>query len=190
LLALSYKYGKANNSIMGKYKKEIKSMLGNIVGEDLAKDIFEANFPEPIEGYLPGSILTLAELRALPDGTVIHIHYIDEDGNEREDGFQKLSKYSDDEWSAGAFPFPIDEIKEDELIDRCDNSGWTFTIRMAVPGKKGEYAAIQKKKRTTLKNLDKLQELYRKIQHTTDKVKKKELKKKYNELAKIVQKSL
>ena len=175
---------------MGKYKKEIKSMLDNIVGEDLAKQIFEANFPEPIDGYLPGRILTLAELRELPDGTVIHIRYLDEDGNEREDGFQKLSKDDSEEWSAGAFPFPIRNLKEDELIDRCDNSGWEFTIRMAVPGKKGEYAAIQKKKRTTLKNLEKMQELHWKIQDTTDKVKKKELKKKYNELAKIVQKSL
>jgi hypothetical protein len=30
-----------------KYKKEIKSMLNNVVGEDLGKKIFDANFPEP-----------------------------------------------------------------------------------------------------------------------------------------------
>lgn len=166
-------------------------MLGNIVGEELGKEIFEANFPEPIINYKPGNILTFKQLKELPEDTIIHILYYDEDDNLREDGFQKLSKdEAGDEWSAGAFPFPIKNIKEDELIDRCDNSGWTFTIRMAVPGKKGEYAEIQKKKRTTLKNLDKLQGLYWKIQDTTDKVKKKELKKEYNKLAKIVQKSL
>lgn len=73
-------------------KSEIKSMLNNIVGEDLAKNIFEANFPEPIRNYKPGKILTFKQLKALPEGTIIHIYYLDEDGNLREDGFQKLHK--------------------------------------------------------------------------------------------------
>lgn len=171
-------------------KKAIKGMLNNIVGEELGEKIFEANFPKPIEGYMPGEILTLAELRVLPEDTVIHIHYLDEDGEEREDGFQKLSKDSETEWSAGAFPFPIDELKEEDELRKCDNGGWTFTIREAIPAKKGEYETMKKNQRKILNALEKMRSLYDKIQNEKDKTKKKELKKKYNEIAKIVNKAI
>jgi len=46
-------------------KEEINKMLNNIVGEDLAKKIFEANFPEPIINYASGDILTFKEIKEL-----------------------------------------------------------------------------------------------------------------------------
>jgi len=59
-------------------KEEINKMLNNIVGEDLAKKIFEANFPEPIINYASGDILTFKEIKELPEGTVIYLHYVDD----------------------------------------------------------------------------------------------------------------
>jgi len=167
-------------------KGEIKNMLTDIVGEDLGQQIFEANFPKPIDGYMPGKILTFAELKQLPEGAVIHIHYLDEDGEEREDGFQKLSKHSDDEWSGGAFPFPIDELKDDTLLDRFDNSGWTFTIREALPAKKGEYAEMKKKQRKAIKILERMQILAGKI--SKDKEQKKKINTELKELEKELRK--
>lgn len=129
-----------------KYKKEIKSMLNNIVGEDLAKNIFESTFPEPIKNYKAGKILTFKELKELPKGSVIHIYYLDEDGELREDGFQKLSKDSEDEWSAGAYPFPVEGLQDDDELKDCDNSGWTFTIREAIKVSPTEFKKIEKQR--------------------------------------------
>jgi len=147
---------------MSKLKKEIKSMLGNIVGEELGKEIFEANFPEPIINYKAGNILTFKQIKELPEDTVIHILYYDEDDNLREDGFQKLSKDEDgEEWSAGAFPFPTKRLKDDELIDRCDNSDWTFTIREAIKVSAAEFKKLEKqreKKERALELLEKMQD--------------------------------
>lgn len=156
-------------------KSEIKSMLNNIVGEDLAKNIFEANFPEPIRNYKPGKILTFKQLKALPEGTIIHIYYLDEDGNLREDGFQKLHKGSGDEWGAGAFPFPIEDLKDEDLLEDCDNSGWTFTIREATKLSTAEFKKIEKQRE---KN-ERASELIDKMREGEDltKEEKKELKK-------------
>ena len=169
-------------------KKEIKEMLTGIVGEDLGQQIFDANFPEPLDGYMPGNILTFAELKALPEGTVIHVLYFDEDGEEREDGFQTLSKGSDSEWSAGAFPFPIDELKDDQLIEKCDNSGWTFTLRAALPAKKGEYVEMKKKQRKAIRILERMQDLSSKGIGCKDKEKKKKINKEFKELEKELRK--
>jgi cobyric acid synthase len=133
---------------MGNYKKEIKSMLNKIVGEDLGEKIFEANFPEPIKNYKAGNILTFKQIKELPEGTIIHINYFDEDDNEREDGFQKLSKDEEcEEYSAGAFPFPTNEHDDDnDLIENADNSGWTFTIREAIKVSATEFKKIEKQR--------------------------------------------
>lgn len=122
-------------------------MLGNIVGEELGQEIFEANFPEPIVNYKPGSILSFKQVKELPEKTIIHIFYLDEDGELREDGFQKLYKHSESEFSAGAFSFPMDEHKsDDELIDRCDNCGWEFTVREAIKISKAEFQKREKQR--------------------------------------------
>jgi hypothetical protein len=127
-------------------KEEIKKMLNNIVGEDLAKKIFEANFPEPIINYASGDILTFKEIKELPEGTVIYLHYVDEDGNTRTRDFHKLTKHSIDEYSTSdGFSFPIDEYNDDDLIEKCDNSGWTFTIRKAIKISPAEFKKIQKR---------------------------------------------
>lgn len=132
---------------MSGYKKEIKSMLNNIVGDELSQQIFEANFPEPIVNYKPGNILSFKQIKDLPEKTIIHIYYLDEDGELREDGFQELYKSSADEFSAGAFPFPMNEHKDDnELIENRDNSGWTFTIREAIKISKAEFQKREKQR--------------------------------------------
>jgi hypothetical protein len=162
---------------MSNLKKEIGSMLNNIVGEDLGKKIFEANFPEPIVNYKPGDILTFKQVKELPEGTIIHILYFDEDDNEREDGFQKLSKDEDcEEYSAGAFPFPMNEHEDDgDLIENADNSGWTFTIREAIKISKAEF---QKREKQREKN-ERAKELIEKMRdgENLTKDEKKELKK-------------
>ena len=120
-------------------------MLGSVVGEDLGKQIFEANFPEPIINYKAGKVLTFRELKELPEGTIIHINYVDEDNELREDGFQKLSKCSDEEYSGGGFPIPMDEHEnDDELIEGRDNCDWTFTIREAIKISNAEYLKLEK----------------------------------------------
>lgn len=132
---------------MSKLKKEIKKSLTKIVGEDLGNKIFEANFPKPIINYKSGKILTFKELKELPEDTVIHIYYTDEDGNERENGFQKLSKYDEEEFSAGAFPFPMNKHEsDDELIKDAENSGWNFTIREAIRVSSSEFKKLEKQR--------------------------------------------
>lgn len=122
-------------------------MLGNIVGEELGQKIFEANFPEPIVNYKPGDILSFKQIKELPEKTIVHIFYLDEDGELREDGFQELYKSSEDEFSAGAFPFPMDEHKDDsELIEKRDNCGWKFTIREAIRIPKAEFQKREKQR--------------------------------------------
>lgn len=169
-------------------RKAINNMLTDIVGEDLGQKIFEANFPDEITGYKPGKVLTLGELRLIPVGTIIHIYYTDEDGELRENGFQKLSKDSEEEWSAGAFPFPIDELTDDQELKDCDNSGWTFTIREALVDKKGEYAKRMAMMDTADELLEEMKDTLEEIEETSDKVKKKELKKKFNALSKQLNK--
>jgi|SRR6185369_4541417 len=122
----------------------MKKMLDSIkkslkaIAPDQAEAIFEANFNQKeLKGYSAGKILTFGELKKLKDGTVIHLKYNDEDGSLREKGFHKLNKQSKDEWCAGnEYPFPISKLKNNQLLENCDNCGWTFTIREATLKKK------------------------------------------------------
>ena len=173
------------NYMSKKMKGAINDMLKNVAGEELGQKIFEANFPEPLDGYMPGEILTFRELSEMPEGTIIHIHYLDECGEERESGFHPLYKHDDKEWSAGGhYPFPVDELKPETLINKIYNSDWLFTIRKAVPAKKGEFEKMKKNQRKVLQLLETMQNLSRKIHSTDDKMKKKDLKAKF----KIVEK--
>ena len=163
--------------IMNKLKKEIKKSLTKIVGEDLGNKIFEANFPKPIVNYKSGKILTFKEIRELPEGTVIHIYYTDEDDHLRENGFQKLHKdKSGEEFSAGAFPFPMNKHEsDDELIKDAENSGWHFTIREAIKVSSSEFKKIEKQRQIN----ERAMELLEKIRdgEKLTKEEKKELKK-------------
>lgn len=148
--------------VMSKLKKEIKKSLTNLVGEDLGKKIFEANFPKPIINYRSGKILTFKELKELPDDTVIHIYYTDEDDNVREDGFQKLSKEDKDEFCGGGFTIPMTKHEsDDDLIENAENSGWHFTIREAIKVSSSEFKKIEKQykiNQRAIKLLDKLRD--------------------------------
>lgn len=169
----------------------ISGMLGNIVGEEKGREIFEANFgPNPHDSFMPGKILTWSELKALPEGTIIHILYKDEDGEVSEDDFHPLGKDEDmEEWNAGgSFPFPVDELKDEDRIENIDNCGHAFTIREAIPAKKGEFAALRKRQDAAKSILNQLMSLHQKYQVCTDKAKKKALKDKSKELEKKLKK--
>lgn len=161
---------------MTKLKKEIKSILTNIVGEDLGSKIFKANFPKPIINYKRGKVFTFKELKELPSETMIHIYYLDEDNFIREDGFHKLCKNSIEEYSGGGFSFPMDEYEdENELVKDQDNCDWTFTISEAIKISKSEYDNIQKEKEKSIRAIELIEKLQNKELLTKEE--KKELKK-------------
>lgn len=171
-----------------KMLESISDNLTNLFGEGKGQEIFAANFTKPkgLDCYMPGEILTFAQLKAL----LIHIHYLDEDGHERTRDFEYLDKNGDDdeEWCAGDYPFPITELDDEDRLERIDNSGWTFTIRGAVPAKKGEYAKITKDRDKAVRILEKLKDLHYKYVGCTDKAKKKKYKDQSKELEKQLKK--
>lgn len=181
---------------MGSKKKDgmlgsISGMLNNIVGEEKGQEIFMANFgPNPHDSFMPGKILTFAELKALPEGTVIHILYKDEDGEVSEDDFHPLGKDDEmQEWNAGgSFPFPVDELKDEDLIQDIDNCGHSFTIREAKPAKQGEFRKMRQDQNKAIKLLDQLRNVHEKHRTCTDKIKKKELKQKSKDIEKQLKK--
>ena len=118
----------------GKYNKEIDNMLGKLVDEETASKIINNMFPEPIKGYKKGNVLTYGELKTLPEKSIIHILYYDEDNELRENDFKKLIKFDDKEYgTTDGYSFPnIELLKDDDLIENIDNSGWTYTIREAI----------------------------------------------------------
>lgn len=172
---------------MDDYKNEIKNMLGKILPEEKANDIFEANFPKPIKGYKPGKILSFKELKELPEGSIIHIYYLNEDGEVSEDGFHPLNKHSEEEWCAGgAHPFPVDKLQDDTLIKNIDNCDWLFTIREAILDKKYDHESVKHKRATVQELLGELTDLA--SEYTTDKERKKAIKTREKEIQKQLKK--
>lgn len=85
------------------------------------------------EDYIRGKVLTLGELKQIPNEGVIHIYYVDEDDNLRANEFKYLYKDKDNkEFSAEDYPFPVKKLSDDSLLDNVYNSGWHFTIREAI----------------------------------------------------------
>lgn len=172
---------------MEEYKKEIKNMLGKILPEETAEQIFEANFPKPIKGYKPGKILNFKELKELSEGSIIHIYYLDDDGEVSEDGFHPLNKHSEEEWSAGSVhPFPINKLKDDTLIQNIDNCDWSFTIREAILDKKYDHETTKQKRTTIQELLEELTDLAGEF--TNDKDRKKAIKTREKEIQKQLKK--
>lgn len=173
---------------MGKSLKQASAdMLTSIVGEEQGKAIMEATFPKQADGWMPGEVLTFGQLKQVPEGSILHIRYLDDDDEEREDGFFKFSKTSEDEYCIGAYPFPVRGLTDDQELRNIDNSGWSFTIRAAVPAKKGKFQQMKKNQRSASKIMEKMQELISKS-HNADKAKKKEINKKLKELEKDLRK--
>lgn len=172
---------------MGDYKNEIKNMLGKILPEDKAEQIFEANFPMTIKGYKPGKILTFKELKELQEGSIIHIYYLDDDGEVSEDGFYPLNKHSDVEWYAGGVhPFPIDKLQDDMLIKQIDNCDWSFTIREAILDEKYDHESTKQKRKMAQELLSELTELAKEM--TDNKERKKEIRIREREIHKQLKK--
>ena len=168
-------------------KDEIKNMLGNVLGEELGDEIFDANFPDPIEGYLPGDVLTFKQLKEMPEGTIVHILYT-EDDDVRTDDFYPLHKGSDDEWGAGPCPFPIDELEDDTLIRKIDNCDHFFTIRAAVPAAKGAFEKLRAGQREIEDILMAMLDLHQEL-HGADKERQSEIRKELKELDKKYKKT-
>lgn len=165
-------------------------MLSDLVGKDKGNDIFDANFPESLDGYMPGEILTFAQLKDKTEGTIIHILYKDEDGDVSADGFYPLYKDKEcKEWSAGgSFPFPVDDLSDDDLIKTIDNCGYDFTISEALPAKKGDFAKLREGQQQYRDVLTEMLDLQRKLLGTTDKKRKIEIKKDMRTLEKKINK--
>jgi len=120
-------------------KKDVKTLLNKVVGKDLAQEIFTANFNySPPKDYVKGEVMTVKEFKSLLHGAVFHLLYYDEDGQLRENGFQELLKQKDlnNMTTKDGYSMPLDGHKPSEKIEKFDNSGWTFTVRFAVPKKK------------------------------------------------------
>jgi hypothetical protein len=115
-------------------KKEIKNNLTNLVGEKTSDKILDDMFPPEVTGYKKGKILTLGQLKALPNNSIIHVYYIDEDDHVRANEFLKyVSDGADFYGTSDGFCFPFDNNEKDNtLIEKIDNCGWTFTIREAI----------------------------------------------------------
>jgi hypothetical protein len=95
--------------------------------------------------YIKGKVLTLREIKDLDEGTMIHATFWDEVGKLRYKMFGQLLKDDDDEEYAiqdGSYPFPVNgyyvKDKPDILYEnlRVDGTGWTYTIREAIPERK------------------------------------------------------
>lgn len=116
-----------------KLLEESQSMLQNIVGADEAASIMENMFPKPISGYKKGNLLTVGQLKNLPENSIIHLWYKDDDGSIRENGFKKILSYEDEcSITTDGYSMPLENHSDDELIERFDNSGWKFTVCEAV----------------------------------------------------------
>tara|TARA_R110000772_G_scaffold95789_1_gene194134 strand:- start:6769 stop:7125 length:357 start_codon:yes stop_codon:yes gene_type:complete len=111
-------------------KDEINKMLGNLMSEEDANEVMSNMFPDPLNGYEKGDVLTVGELKALPQGTVIHLWYEHSDGSLRNDDFVTFAGYDgiDDELCADAFPMPVHNLTDDTPMKYLDNCGWTFTV--------------------------------------------------------------
>lgn len=129
-----------------------------------------------LDCFIPGEVLTLAQLRALPDKAVVYMRYEDEDGHVRMDDFGLLNKDESEWWDVDDYPFPICGLSEDSALENIENSGWLYTIKSAVPSKKGTY---RKRKKTAKKAKDimaELIEIHNEYISCADKSIKKELK--------------
>jgi len=87
-----------------------------------------------LNGYKKGKVLTVGELKSLPENSVIHLYYIDDDNNLRKNDFVTFCGYdgNDELCTTDGFTMPVDGCKEDELIEDFDNCGWTFTVCEAI----------------------------------------------------------
>lgn len=113
----------------------VSNSLKSLLGDQLGTEVFDANFNhKKLKGYVKGEIMTLKELKALPNRSVIHLKYTDEDGGLRENGFQILEKDDSEDWTTEeGYSIPLNNIKNQSVkIQDIDNSGWTFTIRHAI----------------------------------------------------------
>lgn len=119
---------------MSKILKKTESLLNNIVSEDIADAILSNMFPEPIKGYKKWKVLTVGELKSLPQNSIIHLWYKDDCDCLRNNDFVVFCGYDgDDELSTtDGFSMPIGGHADDELIKNFDNTDWTFTVCEAI----------------------------------------------------------
>lgn len=120
------------------YLTEITRLLPNSVTEQESIEILNTMISVPISNYTKGKILTVGEIKKLPNETIIHIWYEDEHGVLREDGFDRLYEYdgNDEMITYGGYTIPLEHHKNSELIENFDNCGWTFTVRETNINKK------------------------------------------------------
>lgn len=156
----------------------IDGLLAKTVGSELGKRILEVNLIKPkLDGYMPGKVMSLGELKLLENGSVIHIRYTDANGEELTCDFHTLHKDEDViEWSAsGWYPFPVKDMSNETLLDHIDNNGYTFTIREAMQSERGEYDKLRNDTRTATHIITDMQTLIDEKRTCTDKIRMKSL---------------
>ena len=119
-------------------KNKIGDMLGELMSEEDASQVFNnlfgGNTSDDNEDYKLGDYITVSELKELEDNSVIHLWYIDDDGELRNDGLVYIYAFDGEEEmvTKDGFPLPLDGHDGSEQIKKFDNSGWTFSIRKVI----------------------------------------------------------
>lgn len=87
-----------------------------------------------MEVYKKGKVLTVGELKLLPENSIIHLWYQDEDNNLRNNDFVSFYGYTGDDelFTNDGYPMPLNGHEDDELIENFDNCGWKFTVCEAL----------------------------------------------------------
>lgn len=170
---------------------KLKELLDKTFGKKISKELYNPKLKSPKEtfGYARGEIYTSSEFLALKDGDMVHLEYL-EDGEICEDDFGKLSTNSGDteEWNINGWPIPIDDLKEDRLVENIDNGDHVFTVRKVVYDGVTDYDRICQMRRIGVYIIEEMQEIFVLNNRTTDKEKKKELKLRHKELNKLLTK--
>jgi len=118
-----------------KYVDAIGGMLGDLVTPEQAQGLMSNLYSKSVKGYTKGDVMTIAEMKQIVIGDIVHMKIWDEDGKVRENDF-KLIKYVNNNTigSDDGFELPIESFyKDTDLIDHMEEScGWRFTLRKAI----------------------------------------------------------
>lgn len=168
---------------------KLKQLLDITFGKKISKELYNPKLKSPKEtfGYARGEVYKYEELMTLKDGDMVHLEYL-EDGETCEDDFGKLSTNNNDkeEWCINGWPIPISDLKPGQLIENCDNSDHTFTIRKAIYDGETDHDRMVQLKQIASYVIDEIQELIIKDRRTKDKIEKKQLKVCLKELNKVL----
>ena len=119
-------------------EKEFKAsieMFAEMFNTEQASGLLDNMFPEVPQGYKKGEIMTVGELKNLPDGSVIHLYYWEEDEDEEEYvSYNDFTVFERRDGNPAHFctkanmPIPVEEYEDEEKIENLENCDTYFTI--------------------------------------------------------------